>query len=315
MSARDSGGIGTLEEDSLVPVADDQVKKRKKINLGYGFVAPAMFFFAVMAVFPTLYVVYLSVNCSPRGRPMELEYCGISNYLEVFSTEAVGPVVTNTLVFSVGSTLLHILFGLGLALYLNSNLNRRFLTLSRALLLTPWAISPAVAAMVWRLLAHPDISPIGYMVSAINPNWSFAPLASVDTALPMLIAINTWHFSPFYMLMILAGLQGIDPTLYEISMIDGANAIQRLWYITLPQIRRLLFTIGLFDLVTTAVYFDLVWITTRGGPANATEVLATYTYRQAFLSFDFGFASALSLVLFVVSITLSVVVVVLMERE
>jgi len=299
----------------MAAVAELPRKRKRKINTGYGFVAPATIFFAIMAVFPTLYVVYLSVNCSPRGRPMELSFCGLSNYIEVFNTPAVGPVVTHTVLFSVGSTLLHILFGLGLALYLNTNLNRRFLTFSRALLLTPWAISPAVASMVWRLLSHPDISPIGYLVSAINPEWSFAPLASVDTALPMLIGINTWHFTPFYMLMILAGLQGIDPTLYEISMIDGANTIQRLWYITLPQIRRLLFTIGLFDVVTTAVYFDLIWITTRGGPAKATEVLATYTYGKAFLSFDFGFASALSIVLFVVSIILSVMVVVMMERE
>jgi multiple sugar transport system permease protein len=299
----------------MVAVAETPAKTRKKVNPGYGFIAPAMIFFAVMAIFPTLYVVYLSINCSPRGRPMDLTFCGLTNYLEVFQTPEVGPIVTHTLMFSVGSTLFHILFGLGLALYLNSNLNRRFLTFSRALLLTPWAISPAVAAMVWRLLAHPDISPIGYLVSAINPSWSFAPLSSVDSAMPMLIAINTWHFTPFYMLMILAGLQGIDPTLYEIAMIDGANAVQRLLYITLPQIRRLLFTIGLFDVVTTAVYFDLIWITTRGGPAKATEVLSTYIYGQAFLSFDFGFASALSIVLFVVSITLSVVVVVLMERE
>ena len=290
-------------------------KKREKINPGYGFVAPASIFFAIMAVFPTLYVIFLSINCSPLGSPMDLSFCGLSNYIEVFTTPAVGPVVGHTLVFSVGSTVFHILFGLALALYLNSNLDRRFLTLSRALLLTPWAISPAVAAMVWRLLSHPDISPIGYLVSAINNNWIFAPLASMDTALPMLIAINTWHFTPFFMLMILAGLQGIDPTLYEIAMIDGANSVQRLWFITLPQIRRLLFTIGLFDIVTTAVYFDLIWITTRGGPARATEVLATYTYTKAFLSFDFGFASALSIVLFVVSITLSVIVVILMERD
>jgi multiple sugar transport system permease protein len=289
--------------------------ERERINPGYGFVAPASIFFAIMAVFPTLYVIYLSVNCSPRGRPMDLSFCGLSNYADVFTTAAVGPVVLHTLVFSIGSTIFHIFFGLALALYLNSNLNRRFLTLSRALLLTPWAISPAVAAMVWRLLSHPDISPIGYLVSAINPDWSFAPLASVDTALPMLIAINTWHFTPFYMLMILAGLQGISPTLYEISMIDGANVIQRLWYVTLPQIRRLLFTIGLFDIVTTAVYFDLIWITTRGGPAKSTEVLSTFTYTKAFLSFDFGFASALSIILFLVSISLSILVVVLMERE
>ncbi len=289
--------------------------KNKKLSPGYTFIAPAMIFFAVMAVFPALYVVYLSFHTSPRGRPTDLTFSGLENFLDVFNTPAIGPVVTQTVIFSVGSALLHILLGFGLALYLNSNLNRRFLTFSRALLLIPWAISPAVAAMVWRLLAHPDISPIGHLVRAINPAWSWMPLASTATALPMLIAINTWQFTPFYMLMILAGLQAIDPTLYEIAMIDGANTIQRVFYITIPQVRRLLLTLALFDVVTTAVYFDLVWITTRGGPAGSTEVLSTYTYRQAFLSFDFGFASSLSVVLFLVSMTLSMIVVVLMERE
>jgi multiple sugar transport system permease protein len=179
----------------------------------------------------------------------------------------------------------------------------------------PWAVSPVVVAMVWRLLAHPQISPIGIVLRDINPNWTWQPLAGIHTALPAVTAINVWHFTPFFMLMLLAGLQAIDPTIYEVAMIDGANLLQRIWFITLPQVRRLLFTLGLFDVVTTAVYFDLIWITTRGGPVNSTETLTTLAYRTAFLSFNFGSAASIGVVLFAVSITLSIIVVFLMERE
>lgn len=274
-----------------------------------------MLFFTIMAIFPTLYVVYLSFHTSPRGKPNALTFAWFANYLEAFQTPALKGIVSNTLVFSLGSSLLHLLFGFLFALLLNSKMNRQFLTVCRTLLLTPWAISPAVVSMVWRLLAHPDISPIGYLLSAINPAWSFTPLASTKTALLMLVAINTWHFTPFYMLLLLAGMQAINPELYEISNIDGANWFQRIVHITLPIMRRLILTLLLFDVLTTAVYFDLPWITTRGGPAGATEMLSTYTYRQAFMSFDFGFAAAISIILFVVSIGLSILVISLMERE
>ena len=292
-----------------------RLKTRSRDSLGYRFISPAMLFFTVMAIFPTLYVLYLSFHTSPRGKPNDLTFAWFANYIKAFHTPALKAIVSHTLVFSIGSSLLHLLFGFLFALLLNSKMNRQFLTMCRTMLLTPWAISPAVVSMVWRLLAHPDISPIGYILSSINPAWHFAPLASTKTALLTLTAINTWHFTPFYMLLLLAGMQAINPELYEISKIDGANWFQRIAHITIPLMKRLILTLLLFDVLTTAVYFDLPWITTRGGPANATEMLSTYTYRQAFLSFDFGFAAAISMILFAVSIGLSVLVVSLMERE
>jgi multiple sugar transport system permease protein len=304
--------VGTINKGIFKP---KKFKARSRDSLGYLFVSPAMIFFTVMAIFPTLYVLFLSFHTSPRGKPNQLEFAWFANYIEAFQTPILKEIVSHTLVFSIGSSILHLFFGFLFALFLNSQLNRRFLTFCRALLLAPWAISPAVVAMVWRLLAHPDISPIGQILKTINQGWHFAPLASTDSALFMLTAINTWHFTPFYMLLLLSGIQAINPELYEISKIDGANWFQRIRFITLPLIRRLVLTLLLFDVLTTAVYFDLVWITTRGGPAGATEVLATFTYRQAFLSFDFGFAAAISMILFAVSILLSFFLVSLMERN
>lgn len=293
----------------------DEQRQRRHFSSGYWFIAPGMIYFAVIAVFPALYVFYLSFQSSPRGRADLLSFVGLQNYVDMFASRAFWPAVQHTILFAVGSAAFHLLFGLALALLLNTNLNRTYLSICRGLLLMPWAISPAVVAMVWRLLAHPQISPIGIVLTSINPEWIWQPFASTQTALLAVTAINVWHFTPFFMLMILAGLQAIDPTIYEVAMIDGANAFQRIWYVTLPQIRRLLFTLGLFDVVTTAVYFDLIWITTRGGPVNSTETLTTLAYRTAFLSFDFGSAASIGVVLFAVSITLSIIVVALMERE
>jgi multiple sugar transport system permease protein len=289
--------------------------RSRHINPGYWFVAPGILYFAALAVFPALYVFYLSFHTSPRGRTEPLTYVGLQNYTDTFASVKFEPAVTHTIYFAVGSAVFHLLLGLGLALLLNSSLNKTYLNICRGLLLMPWAVSPVVVAMVWRLLAHPQISPIGIVLSEINPKWVWQPLANMNTALPAVIAINVWHFTPFFMLMLLAGLQAIDPTIYEVAMIDGANLVQRIWFVTLPQVRRLLLTLGLFDVVTTAVYFDLIWITTRGGPVNSTETLPTLVYRTAFLSFNFGSAASIGVILFAVSITLSIIVVVLMERE
>jgi len=290
-------------------------KTYNRPSLGYKFITPAMIFFMLMAVFPTLYVIYLSLHITVRGKPNDLTFAWFDNFVRAFQTPALRDIIQNTLWFSIGSTFFHLFFGVLFALLLNSKLNRNFLTACRALLLLPWAISPAVVSMVWRLLAHPDISPIGYIGRLINKNFIFAPLGSTKTALPMLTTINIWHFTPFYMLLLLAGMQTINPEILEISIIDGASAFQRITRIILPLMKKLIFTLFLFDLLTTAVYFDLPWITTRGGPVGATEMLSTYTYKQAFLSFDFGFASAISMILFFVSIVLSILVISLMERE
>jgi multiple sugar transport system permease protein len=124
-----------------------------------------------------------------------------------------------------------------LALLLTSRSNKRSYVCRGRLM--PWAVSPVVVAMVWRLLAHPQISPVGIALNDIDPDWIWQPLASTRTALAAVIAINVWHFTPFYMLMLLAGLQAIDPTIYEVAMIDGASLLQRIWFVTLPQVRRL----------------------------------------------------------------------------
>ena len=143
----------------------------------------------------------------------------------------------------------------------------------------------------------------------------FSPLAEPSTALISLTIINIWQFTPFYMLMILAALQLLDPELNEAAEVDGASSLQRIFYITIPQIRDVLLTLALFDLVTTAAYFTLVWTTTQGGPMRTTEVLATYVYRNAFLTLNWNVAAAAGMILLFLCIVVTVILVSQMEQD
>ena len=181
--------------------------------------------------------------------------------------------------------------------------------------LIPWAITPTVVAILFRLLLHPQVGPIAIFLKSAGSKVVFGPLGSPDLRFLSVTLTNAWMFTPFYMLMILSALQAIDPGLYEAAVVDGANGRQQVFFITIPTIRNTLLTLSMFDFVTTAAYFDLTWIMTQGGPINTSEIIPTWVYRTAFQSFEFGKASAIGMILFSVSITVSIIVLRVMDKE
>lgn len=291
------------------------VSKAGKINPGQIFVSPAVVFFAVLIMFPAFYVLYLSLSGAGAGGGTGMVLPGLRNYLQLFADRKFTSSVGHTVVFAGLSTVLHVGLGMVIASFLNTRLNPKVVSACRALIFIPWAISPVAVAVAGRLLCHPQLSPIALLLKRMNWQMEWAPLASPKTALMTLVAINTWHYTPFYTLMILSGLQGIPEEIYEASSIDGATGFQQFWYITIPQVRTLLYTLALFDLVTTAIYFDLVWVTTQGGPVWSTELLVTYVYRTAFHQYNFGLASAAGVVLLIITLLLSMATLRVMERR
>jgi multiple sugar transport system permease protein len=293
------------------------VRSRHKglpINPGYLFVAPAVILIFLLAVYPTLRVIVLSLVVDNR-RTGETVWVGFQNYATVLKDPVFRKALGQTVRFSFFSSLGHIAFGFLLALLMNAGLNRKFLGVTRALILLPWALSPIVVAIIAQLWAYPPVSPVQKTLELFGFTGEFAPLARPETALWALTLINIWQYTPFYMLMTLAGLQSMDPELHAAAKVDGANVIQRIRYVTIPHIREMLLTLSLFDLVTTAAYFDLIWVTTQGGPVRSTEVLATYTYRRAFSNMDWNQAAAVGLILLVLCIAIAAAVVALMDNE
>lgn len=300
----------------IVPQSHLHAHKKHRINPAYWFVLPAILFFTLIAIYPTGYVAFLSLFAGGKGVAVSPKFTYFSNYLAVFQNMNFIKIMLQTIFYAGVATFLHIAIGFVIALILNVlPLNLHYIRTARTLFLIPWAISPTVVAITFRLLLHPQVGPISIALKAGGIDAVFAPLGSPDYALLAVTLTNVWTFTPFYLLMILSAMQAIDPGLYEAAVMDGANGRQQIFHITIPSVRNTILTLGIFDFVTTAAYFDLTWLMTQGGPINRSEILATWVYRMAFQNFEFGKASAIGMVLFSISIIVSIIVLRAMERE
>lgn len=294
--------------------ASNTIPNRKRINTGYFFIAPALLLILVLTVYPTYKLIHMSTHRLVRRTGVET-FVGVENYVKLIKDPIFHRAFKQTLIFTGVGAIGHIGLGLLLALVMNSGINRKVLGISRSLILLPWVLSPTVVAVLLQLWGNPLISPIAKILQSIGWKGVFQPLGNADTALFSLIIVNVWQYTPFYMLMILSGLQTMDVELYDAAKVDGANDAQRFVYITWPHIHNVVLTFLLFDLVTNAAYFDLIWVATQGGPMRSTEVLATYIYRIAFTSLDWNFSSAVGVALLLFSLLLSIIVVIRMRRD
>ena len=289
---------------------------RIKVHAAYWFVLPAMLFFFLLAIYPSGFVLFLSLFATGKGTAISPNFTYFSNFLAVWNNPNFFRIMRQTLFYAGVATALHVCMGFSFALILNIlPLRTGFIRTMRTIFLIPWAITPTVVAILFRLLLHPQVGPIAIFLKSIGASVVFGPLGQPKWALLSVTITNAWMFTPFYMLMILSALQAIDPGLYEAAVVDGANGPQQIVYITIPSIRNTLLTLAMFDFVSTAAYFDLTWIMTQGGPINTSEIIPTWVYRTAFQSFEFGRASAIGMILFFISVGVSIIVLRALDKE
>lgn len=280
-----------------------------RIHAAYWFVLPAMLFFVALAIYPSGFVLFLSLFASGKGTTISPNFSNFSNFIAVWQNPHFGRILYQTFFYAGVATLLHIVLGFSIALALNVlPLKTSFIRTMRTVFLIPWAITPTVVAILFRLILHPQVGPIAIFLKAIGSPIVFGPLGQVEWSLLTVTLTNVWMFTPFYMLMTLSAMQAVDPGLYEAAVVDGANGPQQIFFITIPSLRNTLLTLGMFDFVTTAAYFDLTWIMTQGGPVGTSEIIPTWVYRTAFQSFEFGKASAIGMILFTISVIVSIIV-------
>lgn len=288
----------------------------KKINAGYLFSSPGVLFFMIMAVYPAAFVIYLAFFSSGKGIAIDPSFIGLENFIKVFSNTRFCQITGQSFVYAGVVMLLNLSVGLALAVLLNQKcLNIRYLRVTRTIVLVSWALSPTVVAVMAKVMLHPQIGPIAQILQKLGSSIVFDPLGSTKTALLTIILTNVYMYMPFYFLSLLASLQAINENLYEAAIIDGANGRQQFFRITLPILKNNLLTLMLFNFCATFTYMDLTWIMTEGGPLYSTEVLATYAYRTAFNSYQFGQASAIGVIMFLVAVVFSVVVLRRMNKE
>ncbi len=279
---------------------------------GYIFIAPSILFLLLASVYPLVYTLYVSTKDVNKG---EWHFVRLQHYAELLQDEWFWNSLRAIAIFTISSVVLHLLIGLAFALLLNetwfSNLFRNFV---RGLLILPYVFSTAAAGLMWSLLFHP-FGLLNYLVvDIVGRSQPIEFLATPNMAMASIVLVNTWKSYPFYMLIILGGLQVILPELYEAAKVDGASAWQRFRYVTLPQLRPVLIAASIIDIITTVGHVDLIKMLTRGGPFRSTETVAFYIHKTGLLDGNLGYGAAISTLMLVMMVFITVFYLRLLSR-
>jgi multiple sugar transport system permease protein len=265
----------------------------RRYLLFFVLVAPAFLLRFATAAYPIGQAIVLSfTNLSLLKNTNS--FVGLQNYRDMLSDYGVQGALSFTLIYVLSSAVLDLVVGMLVALLLNASFRGR--TLLRTLTLIPWAVPTIVAGYTFRWLLDDQFGLIPNWViqlTGIHPVIFTSPIG----ARVAVILVQVWKDAPFIAIVLLAGLQGVPQDVYEAARVDGANAWQRFWGITIPLVLPLLVTMGMFRTVWSLANFDLVYGLTFGGPGVATSVLALRIFQEGILFFKFGFASAISVVL------------------
>jgi len=267
-------------------------------TIAWLFVSPTIALLLAINIFPLLWTVYLSFTsyrANQPGRPVQ--WIGTRNYERILGSEDIWGYMQATAHFVFWTMALQVLIGLGLALLINRNFKgASFWT---TMILIPMMLSPAVVGTFWTYLYQPQTGIFSYIVNLFADVGPLDMIGSVDLAPWSIIIVDTWMWTPYIMLLCLAGLRSIPAYLYEAAEVDRANALQKFWYITLPRVLPFLMLAVLFRGIENFKMFDMVVELTSGGPGSTTELASINLKREAFEKWRTGYSSAFAIILFV----------------
>ena len=254
--------------------------------------APGVLFLLAFVAYPFFYGIFLSMQDRRVATPGT--FVGLANFMAQAHDAVFWQVTRNTFVYTFVATLLKMVGGLAMALVINQQFRGR--NLARAFLLLPFIVPTVLSTVAWMWILDPTFSVINWSLlhsGLIAQNFSW--LGNKTLAMVSIIMVNTWRGLPFYGITLLAGLQTISPDLYEAAAIDGASVTQRFWFITLPVLKPILIIVTMFSVIFTFSDFQLPYILTHGGPANATHLFATYAFDIGMSAGVLGMGAAVAL--------------------
>jgi multiple sugar transport system permease protein len=279
-------------------------KKRRQLSdraIMLLFIMPTMIILVLMNIYPLFYSLYLSfTEYSVIGKEAP-KWVGFANYIKILSDERFWSNFAITGRYAIISVALQMLIGFSLALLLRDKFKGSGIVTT--LILVPMMLSPVVVGLFWRLMFHPSQGIVNYMLGYSNPNTSPQWLESPVLAMWAVIIVDVWMWSPFVMLLALAGLSAIPEYLYEAASIDRASAWFQFRRITLPQVMPLLLIAVLFRTIEAIKQFDLVMGITGGAPS--VETISVRLYREAFNEFDTGLSSAFAYIVLIIIVGIS----------
>jgi multiple sugar transport system permease protein len=266
--------------------------------LAWIFVTPVVLLLLAINIFPLLWNIWLSFTSYRANRPgMPVRWMDTANYERLLSQEDVWWSLQATAHFVTFSLLFQVLIGFTLAWLINKNF--RGGGLWTTLIVLPMMLSPAVVGTFWTYLFQPQTGIFNAIVGFFTGSTQFSMIADANLAPWAIVLVDTWMWTPFVMLICLAGLRSVPRDLYEAAEVDGASPLRQFWTITLPMVLPFLMLAVLFRGIENFKMFDMVVELTSGGPGSVTELANIYLKREAFEKWRTGYAAALAVILFV----------------
>ena len=283
--------VGTPAAASSRPTGSMKMLARRRSMAALALCAPLILLIVCLKVYPTFYAVFLAM----LDRRMN-NFVGFDNFAFMLSRPSFQLVIFQSVFFAVTAVILKAFFGFVLA-HLMHNIRGRNERVWRGLLLVPWVIPLSLSTLTWWWLFDPSYSAFNWTLNALGFE-DIAFLGSTWSARFSVIAVNVWYGAPFFMIMYLAALKSVPDQLYEAAAIDGANAWQKLVFITLPMMRNIILITVLYSLIVTFADFDIVRILTNGGPQDGTHLFATYAFVVGIQSGNIPRGATVSLFMF-----------------
>jgi multiple sugar transport system permease protein len=281
-------------------------------NLGIILMLPGAILLIAFMAYPFFLGIWLSLTDSMIGRIGQ--FIGLRNFADLLTDTIFHQTAKNTFIYALVTVPFKAMLGLGLALVLNRHM--RFSSPIRAAVMMPWIIPTALSSLGWFMIFDPVFSPISWLfknLGLISKNINF--LGDPFLAIASVCWVNIWRGVPFFGITILAGLQAVPQELHEAAAIDGASWWHRFRHVTIPSIKGVVMIASLLSIIWTFADFQLIYILTKGGPANQTHIFGTYTYQIGLSATEIGMGAAISLYMFPILAFFAILLLIYLRKE
>jgi len=258
------------------------------------FMAPTLLLVIAVTIYPMVYSMIISFQDVRLARIDQADFVGLDNYIKLLRDSAFHRSLLLSVLYVLGSVIGSLTLGFALALLLDREL--RGMVLWRSLLIVPMVVTPVSIGLSWRMMYSDQTGIVNFLLGSLGlprPLWIESP----DTALVSVILVDIWEWTPFMFLILLAGLRSLPVSPFESARVDGASAWQRFLYLTVPMLRPVIAVAVILRAIDALRIFDQIFIMTRGGPAQATDLFSLFLYRTGFKHAYISYAAALSWVL------------------
>lgn len=277
------------------------------------FIAPTCIFLALLTIWPFIYSVYLSLHAVKLTAMKRAVFVGLDNYVNLLSDQLFLRAILNTFLLAVTSITCEIIIAFAIAKAFVSLSHLKWVNGLRSMFMIPMMVTPLIVGMIFSYVFNPVLGIANYLLGGVGlgpVSW----FGDTTAAMISILLINIWQWTPFMMLLIMAGLLSVRADLYEAARVDGAKWHHVLRFLEIPSIKGIVLLGVILRIIDTLRFFDVVYVTTRGGPGDSTMVLTLFAYQQNFQFFQAGVGSAAAVIILVISIVITTFAVKLLRR-